>query len=164
MKTKQELIQEFAEDYARTAGKGKRIFKLPNGLDLNDVLHIVNGEEKTQELSAPDAPYIIQVCDQIKALLLEKNKNYGSSAFNPIHCFSKLPPEEGINIRIDDKLARISRGVKDQEDTELDLIGYLVLKRVLQVRKEVQDRQESQFAMREEIREINERTSKPNPF
>jgi len=38
---------------------------------------------------------------------------------------------EQINVRIDDKLSRIARG-RDYagDDTELDLIGYLVLRRV----------------------------------
>jgi hypothetical protein len=46
--------------------------------------------------------------------------------------FSHNEWEEQINVRIDDKLSRIARGRQDviQEDTELDLIGYLILKRV----------------------------------
>lgn len=89
---------------------------------------------QTPELTAPDEVLIRQVCDEVKDLLCQKNRAYGSSAFEPVRVFSKLDAEAGINVRIDDKLARISRGVKDQEDTELDLIGYLILKRVLELR------------------------------
>jgi hypothetical protein len=45
--------------------------------------------------------------------------------------FSKSTPEEALLIRIDDKLSRIARGQDAGEDTILDLIGYLVLLRVL---------------------------------
>jgi hypothetical protein len=48
-----------------------------------------------------------------------------------VRIFSKATPEEGLRIRIDDKLSRIARGQDAGEDTELDLIGYLILKRVL---------------------------------
>ena len=74
---------------------------------------------------------IKQVCAELTALLLEKNKSYGDSAINPINVFSKLSAEEQINVRIDDKLSRLLRGHEFKtEDTELDLIGYLILKRV----------------------------------
>ena len=74
---------------------------------------------------------IIQVCREIEGILLAKNEAYGDSALNPVRVFSKADTIEQINVRIDDKLSRIARG-KDygDEDTELDLIGYLVLKRV----------------------------------
>ncbi len=45
--------------------------------------------------------------------------------------FSKSTPEEALLIRIDDKLSRIARGQDAGEDTILDLVGYLVLLRVL---------------------------------
>lgn len=49
-------------------------------------------------------------------------------------------PVEQLNVRIDDKLSRIrSAQGDDQEDAELDLIGYLVLKRVALRRQLVRD-------------------------
>jgi hypothetical protein len=70
-------------------------------------------------------------CQNIKAMLIEKNKSYGNSAIEPANYFSKLNWEDRINVRIDDKINRISKGSEFQtEDTELDLIGYLILKRV----------------------------------
>lgn len=75
---------------------------------------------------------IVEECDKIKNLLLEKNKAYGNSAIEPLRIFSKLDNIEQIKVRIDDKLSRISKGSKTsiQEDTEQDLIGYLVLLRI----------------------------------
>lgn len=73
-----------------------------------------------------------KVIDEIHSLLLEKNRKYGNSVSEPVGVFSKLSPIEAINVRIDDKLARIRSGQPDEtEDSELDLIGYLILKRVL---------------------------------
>lgn len=78
----------------------------------------------TQEL-------IEQECYHIRDLLLDKNRKYGDSAINPVRIFSSADAVEQINVRIDDKLSRIaSNQGDDTEDAELDLIGYLVLKRV----------------------------------
>ena len=76
---------------------------------------------------------IAKVCDDIKALLLEKNAKYGDSALSPKRIFSSSGSTEQILVRIDDKLSRIAtrgyRGEQD-EDTLSDLIGYLVLLKV----------------------------------
>lgn len=74
---------------------------------------------------------IAKECDLIKELLLDKNRKYGDSAIHPIRIFSKADAIEQINVRIDDKLNRIIQSQDDDdEDAELDLIGYLILKRV----------------------------------
>lgn len=70
-------------------------------------------------------------CESIKQMLISKNQQYGNSFADPVRIFSRVTPAEGLNIRIDDKLSRIARGHDAGEDSELDLIGYLVLKRVL---------------------------------
>ena len=78
-----------------------------------------------------DQKLIQQVCQEIAEMLISKNKAYGSSALDPLRIFSKASSIEQINVRIDDKLSRLARGhAYGDEDTELDLIGYLVLKRV----------------------------------
>jgi hypothetical protein len=70
-------------------------------------------------------------CETICDLLLEKNRKYGDSAIHPVRIFSKADPVAQIDVRIDDKLSRIrSAQDDDTEDPELDLIGYLILKRV----------------------------------
>ena len=74
---------------------------------------------------------IAAVCDEIKTLLLEKNRKYGNSALKPKRIFSKADAIEQLNVRIDDKLSRIATlDDPNDEDTEADLIGYLILRRV----------------------------------
>ena len=78
---------------------------------------------------------IAKQCDAVKELLLAKNREYGNSALEPVGCFSGDTAEQQIRVRIDDKLKRIKtiRGIAEvrvHEDTEQDLIGYLVLLRV----------------------------------
>ena len=76
---------------------------------------------------------ITRVCDQVKELLLAKNRKYGDSAINPCRILSKSSPVEQILVRIDDKLNRISQGqglLGDDEDVIQDLIGYFVLLKI----------------------------------
>lgn len=86
-------------------------------------------------MTAPFTPVQIQiqnVCVEVANFLVEKNRAYGSSFTEPVGIFSKADPFEQLNVRIDDKLNRIARGSEYQgDDTELDLLGYLILKRVL---------------------------------
>jgi hypothetical protein len=74
---------------------------------------------------------IQETCDEIKELLLEKNRKYGDSAINPIRILSKSSNTEQILVRIDDKLNRIKNAQTDEdEDVITDLIGYFVLYKV----------------------------------
>jgi len=76
---------------------------------------------------------IAAICDDIKELLLYKNKQYGDSALNPSRIFSKSSAVEQLLVRIDDKLNRIKKGaglVATDEDVIQDLIGYLVLLKI----------------------------------
>lgn len=75
---------------------------------------------------------VSKVLYDIEKMLNEKNAKYGNSALEPLGIFSKLSPEEGLMIRIDDKLKRIKNGSldKDDEDVVNDLIGYLVLLKI----------------------------------
>lgn len=75
---------------------------------------------------------VSQILSEIGTMLIEKNQKYGNSALEPLGVFSKLSPEEGLMIRIDDKLKRIKNGSleKDDEDVINDLIGYLVLLKI----------------------------------
>jgi len=69
--------------------------------------------------------------ETLKNKILEKNIKYGNSALNPIRVFSKAPIDEGIKVRLDDKLSRIRNQMPDDtEDSVLDLLGYLVLLRI----------------------------------
>lgn len=74
---------------------------------------------------------IVQHCDELKKLLLDKNAKYNDSAVNPARIFSKASAEEQILVRIDDKINRITQGDPGDEDVLLDLAGYLILLRVV---------------------------------
>ena len=75
---------------------------------------------------------VSDVLIEIKDLLISKNQKYGNSALEPLGVFSKLSAEEGLLVRIDDKLKRIKNGSleRDDEDVINDLIGYLVLLKI----------------------------------
>ncbi len=73
------------------------------------------------------------ICDDIKELLIDKNRKYGNSALKPCRVFSKSSPVEQLLVRIDDKLNRIMQGaglLAEDEDVVNDLIGYLVLLKI----------------------------------
>jgi len=78
---------------------------------------------------------IWQECNRVRSLLIAKNREYGDSALKPINVFSSLDAIKQLEVRVDDKLKRILNtrkldSVKIHEDTEQDLIGYLILLRV----------------------------------
>lgn len=78
---------------------------------------------------------ILEVCDELCELLLEKNARYGDSALDPRRIFSKADAVEQIKVRIDDKLSRLEQAKEGEtEDVELDLLGYLVLLRIARKR------------------------------
>ena len=73
------------------------------------------------------------ICDDIKELLIHKNRKYGNSALEPNRIFSKCSATEQLLVRIDDKLNRIMKGaglLATDEDVVNDLIGYLVLLKI----------------------------------
>jgi hypothetical protein len=72
------------------------------------------------------------VLQQIGDMLKEKNRKYGNSAIRPVRVFSKADPEEQIKVRIDDKISRLVRGgIKDDEDVDQDMVGYLIIKMMM---------------------------------
>jgi hypothetical protein len=82
-----------------------------------------------QNFSQEVSTYLLE----IREMLISKNLKYGNSALEPLGVFSKLSAKEGLLVRIDDKLKRIKNGTldKDDEDVINDLIGYLVLLKIL---------------------------------
>lgn len=92
-------------------------------------------EEKTNNHAAFCEDLRI-VLVELQAFLTQKNIKYGDSALNPSSCFSKgLSPLDGINIRLDDKIKRLMTGdTSEDEDVELDIIGYLIIKRIYLMR------------------------------
>ena len=77
---------------------------------------------------------IIKQLDDVKVMLMEKNRKYGNSATNPIRAFSTASAVEQIKVRIDDKISRMVRGNNNKEDEDVvkDLTGYLVILAALQ--------------------------------
>lgn len=75
-----------------------------------------------------------QVMGRIRSNLIEKNLAYGDSALSPVRIFSQADPIQQLLVRIDDKLSRIVRGHDAGEDTEDDLIGYLILLKIAKAR------------------------------
>lgn len=87
--------------------------------------------DNPRALKPSTADLIVNVCDEVKAMLLQKNAAYGDSALQPLRVFSRSDAQEQLLVRIDDKLSRIARGNEfNGDDTVLDLIGYLILLRV----------------------------------
>ena len=78
---------------------------------------------------------ICAACDELKELLLEKNKRYGDSALSPLRIFSKADTVEQLKCRLDDKLSRLAnQQTGEDEDVLTDLLGYLILLKIAQRR------------------------------
>ena len=89
----------------------------------------MNGKEVQHiPLETPDQQAIANKCNELKWLLIEKNRKYGNSALSPLRVFSRTNSEEQILVRLDDKLNRIRNRQNDEdEDVIMDLAGYLIL-------------------------------------
>jgi hypothetical protein len=78
---------------------------------------------------------IKRVCDEVRDLLIFKNRSYGDSALHPSRIFSKADNVEQLLVRIDDKLSRIQNGHDWPGDNEIDdLLGYLILLKIAKER------------------------------
>ena len=74
---------------------------------------------------------IVDVCQDVAEMLIDKNRKYGNSAITPIRVFSKADSMEQLRVRMDDKINRIrNTQADDNEDAYMDLLGYLVLYQV----------------------------------
>lgn len=93
------------------------------------------------------AKAITEEFNSLLEILLEKNAAYGNSAFEPVRVFSKCEPDEQINVRLDDKMSRLMRGHNAGEDVELDLVGYIVLKRAYSRYKQIKKDEELKAAL-----------------
>jgi hypothetical protein len=75
---------------------------------------------------------IVEACEEIQALLLQKNYQYNNSLHSEPPLFVDIDPIAGIKARINDKMNRIKQTglTSDTEDTLDDLIGYLIHLRI----------------------------------
>ena len=69
---------------------------------------------------------IKQVTESLNELLQEKNRRYGNSALEPLESI-KYTAEDGIKIRLADKLKRIINSDQLRKNDVSDCLGYLVL-------------------------------------
>ena len=77
---------------------------------------------------------VTNLLTRIGQLLIAKTQQYGDSVNNPIRLFSKLDSQAGVRVRIDDKLSRLARGndsIESDMDIVDDLIGYLVMLKLI---------------------------------
>lgn len=89
----------------------------------------------TQPSAEPALPSFEQevrtVLDNLATVLIDKNRKYGDSALNPKRVFSRASAVEQLKVRLDDKISRMAnQQPNEDEDVELDLMGYLVLLRI----------------------------------
>lgn len=97
------------------------------------------------EAQAQFCKEVNDVLSELREMLFAKNRKYGNAALNPKRTFARSSAVELINVRIDDKLSRIANRQGDEdEDPEWDMMGYLVLKRIAQMREKQQDHLVSQ--------------------
>jgi hypothetical protein len=107
-------------------------------LDINDPRMVLSREltgRMSKALNVEDnltdssSDKINNKIDEVRDMLLAKNKAYGDAALAPVGIFNKNTSSDSIRARIDDKLARIKNsGINDDtEDTVQDLCGYFIL-------------------------------------
>lgn len=99
-------------------------FELDDFLD-DDILE-EKEEDKIWETFQILSPFE-QIGLSIGRLVRNKNRLYGDSALYPLRVFSRLSPEEGIFVRLDDKLSRIKNAESLRKNDITDLMGYLIL-------------------------------------
>lgn len=81
-------------------------------------------ENSEEELSAFDK--ISLITSSLNNLLQEKNKRYGDSALEPLEGI-KYTAEDGIKIRLADKIKRVINSDDLRKNDVADILGYLTL-------------------------------------
>lgn len=132
------MKQVFSKEYKNKRDKGvKQVFKnkgkteYKNKTDMSDQEYGGSDQEYKDFKEFDEGLEVI--LEDLKYLLTEKNRRYGNNALNPIQVFSNLSSEEGIRIRLDDKIRRIKTSTEIRKNDIADLIGYLIL---LSIKKE----------------------------
>lgn len=101
-------------------------------IDVDEMFRTTNKDAKFHPINQTEIA-ILDECNRVASLLIEKNRAYGNSALEPVRIFSGSDNIEQLNVRIDDKLSRRMRGGEYRGDNDLDdLIGYLVLLSIAQ--------------------------------
>jgi len=96
-------------------------------VDNEDMFRTTNPYAKFNPINNTEFA-ILNECNRVANMLIEKNRSYGNSALEPVRIFSQTDNVEQLKVRIDDKLSRFARGKEYHGDNDLDdLMGYLVL-------------------------------------
>ncbi len=102
-------------------------------------LHNLEDIKEALQSDNPSQVLIAEMCLRVSTLLLEKNKAYGNSAFEPPLLAPELNADTGIRVRLSDKIKRMINILKDVEtlntksfteplpQTILDAVGYMTL-------------------------------------
>lgn len=85
--------------------------------------------EVCEALKTSDA--IPRAIDAFRDFLLEKNKAYGNSIYEPVRVFTMSSVDSLILVRLNDKATRLLKGESGGEDSYKDLLGYLILREAL---------------------------------
>lgn len=95
-------------------------------------------KEDTEETIGPLEQEIRNKCAELAEFLVEKNKAYGNSVAEPLGVFARrLDTLAQIDVRIDDKLNRLSKGSEyPGDDTIKDLTGYLIMRMIVKEKNE----------------------------
>lgn len=120
------------DDYAYDDSKFKDYHHAtPNEIEIIPEWAEAIEYEESHPASEDFSGKVSGVLSLVKDTLIAKNKAYGNSALEPVRVFSTADPVEQLRVRIDDKLSRLKSSLNnDNEDTVLDLMGYLVLLRI----------------------------------
>jgi hypothetical protein len=101
-------------------------------IDVDEMFRTTNRDAKFHPINKTERA-VLDECNRIASLLIEKNRSYGNSVLDPVNIFSKSDNIEIIKSRIDDKLSRIMRGKEYYADNDLDdTIGYMILLSIAQ--------------------------------
>lgn len=85
--------------------------------------------EVCEALKTSDA--IPRAIEAFRDFLLEKNKAYGNSIYEPVRVFTNASIDSLILVRLNDKATRLLKGESGGEDSFDDLLGYLILRKAL---------------------------------
>lgn len=86
---------------------------------------------KRIDLNQKKVRYLIpKILESAGKVLLEKNKRYGNSALEPLPGI-RYSAEDGIKIRLVDKVKRLINSDEVRKNDIFDILGYVVLLAVL---------------------------------
>lgn len=98
--------------------------------DLDEMFRTTNPDAQFHPVNKTEMA-ILDECNRLSNMLIEKNRAYGNSALDPVRIFSQADNAEQLKVRIDDKLNRVKNNKGFAGDNDIDdLIGYLILYKI----------------------------------